>query len=321
MKALAAPSQASGGLLRPTEANFGACSHRSPCPSVPHVDAAWRAYAVHFSLLRSGANPIWQLSLGVPGPATDHRGAPGTRTESDEHLAPQVDPDHYFRPEYDNKGRFISYWHQINEVLSSRADSVLEVGVGGGLVAHYLRDRDLDLTTLDIEYGLYPDCVGSVLNIPFAPNAFDVVTCCEVLEHIPYELFPVALGELQRVATSTVVISLPDAGRVYRVFVQVPGIRVFRFLIRLPRLRQQAHEFDGEHFWEIGKRGFGLDDVTNLIEKAGFQVVRTHQVFERPYYRFFILRKVGCQEKPARCSRRHSSTDDQILKRAKEADR
>ena len=29
----------------------------------------------------------------------------------------QVEPNHYFSKSYDSKERFISYWHQINEII------------------------------------------------------------------------------------------------------------------------------------------------------------------------------------------------------------
>jgi hypothetical protein len=29
----------------------------------------------------------------------------------------QVEPKHYFNESYDAKKRFISYWHQINEIM------------------------------------------------------------------------------------------------------------------------------------------------------------------------------------------------------------
>lgn len=39
-------------------------------------------------------------------------------------LESQVRPSHYYRTEYDTKKRFISHWHQINEVIND----IKEVG-------------------------------------------------------------------------------------------------------------------------------------------------------------------------------------------------
>lgn len=51
---------------------------------------------------------------------------------------PQVPKEHYFEG-YDEKARWISYWHQINEVLKTNARTVLEVGIGNGTVSDYLK--------------------------------------------------------------------------------------------------------------------------------------------------------------------------------------
>jgi len=99
----------------------------------------------------------------------------------------QVDPGHYFNKSYDTKERFISYWHQINEIMELNPKKVLEIGVGNGFVSKYLKERGVNVITLDIDERLKPDAVGSVLDIPFSESSFDVVTCYEVLEHLPYE--------------------------------------------------------------------------------------------------------------------------------------
>lgn len=32
-------------------------------------------------------------------------------------MKPRVEPNHYFDKSYDTKERFISYWHQVNEIV------------------------------------------------------------------------------------------------------------------------------------------------------------------------------------------------------------
>jgi len=50
------------------------------------------------------------------------------------------------------------------------------------------------------------------------------------------------------------------------------------------------NKFDGEHYWEIGKRGYPLSKIINEIQKARFKVEKTYsRVFENPYHRFFSL--------------------------------
>lgn len=206
-------------------------------------------------------------------------------------MKPQVEPNHYFNKSYDAKERFISYWHQINEITKLNPKGVLEIGIGNGFVSKYLKERKVNVVTLDIDRRLNPDIAGSVFNIPFADNYFDVVVCYELLEHLTYENFNKALSEIFRVSESYAVLSLPDASKVYRLYVQIPKIGVFKRLIPLPRLKKQIHKFDGQHYWEIGKTGYLLSKITKDIQIAGFKIEKTYRVFEHPYHRFFILKK------------------------------
>ena len=204
-----------------------------------------------------------------------------------------VDPSQYFRMEYDNKERFMSYWHQIDEVMTIGLGPALEIGIGNGFVANYLKGRGIDITTMDIDEQLRPDKVGSVLSIPFPDAAFKVVTCFEVLEHLPYEDFSKALTEIYRVAEEYVILSLPDSTQVQRVEIWIPKLGVFKRLIRLPWAKPLKHIYDGEHHWEIGKDGYLLSRIISDIKRVGFEIEKTFRVFENPYHRFFKMKKAG----------------------------
>ncbi len=210
-----------------------------------------------------------------------------------EEMKPQVQPTHYFENTYDSKGRFISYWHQINEINTRKPRSVLEIGIGNGLTSYYLKQRGIDITTLDIDRQLHPDIVGSILEIPFQDNSFDLIACFEVLEHIPYEKLPQALDELHRVSRRHVILSLPNCNRIYSLCFHIPMVGTLKRLIPLPRLRPLHHTFDGEHYWEIGKAGYPLQKILQDVKNAGFDIIKTYRVFEVPYHHFIVLNKTG----------------------------
>ncbi len=203
----------------------------------------------------------------------------------------QVEPQHYYKVDYDTKGRFCSYWHQIQELVSLEPDTVLEIGVGNGLVCNYLKQRGFKVTTLDVDERLNPDKVGSVLTIPFPEGSFEVVACYEVLEHLPFEDFPKALKEIHRVSKLHAVLSLPDCTRAYRLNVQIPKIGDLKILVPFPRLKAPVHRFGGQHLWEIGKAGYPLRKVMDKMRRVGFEIKKTYRVFEMPYHRFFVLDK------------------------------
>ena len=214
-------------------------------------------------------------------------------------------PYHYYK-EYDSKQRFISYWHQIDEILSLNPERVLEVGIGNGFVSNYLARSGITVMTLDIDKRLNPDVVGSVLKIPFPDRSFNVVSCCEVLEHLPYEDFTRALSEIYRVSRLHAVLSLPDITRVCRVNIQIPTIGEIRKLVRLPMLRRPIPNFNKEvpseigtvgysieHYWQIGESGYPLYKIIKDIKSVGFKIQKIYRVFELPLHRFFVLEKEG----------------------------
>ena len=78
--------------------------------------------------------------------------------------------------------------------------TLLDVGSGRGETIEYARERGIDALGLEIVPELTSDDIaqGSITAIPF--HTCDVVTCYDVLEHLPPEDVDKALDELFRVA-------------------------------------------------------------------------------------------------------------------------
>ena len=194
----------------------------------------------------------------------------------------------YFERKYNDGERWMSYFRQIDEVLKLKPVNVLEVGVGNGLAAHYLKSCGISVTTLDIERELKPDFVGSVEKMPFDDNSFDAVLCAEVLEHLPFEKFPSALLELKRITKKFVVLSLPHWGWTFKFCLKIPLLPPLKFLWKFSRILKHK---PAEHQWEIGKRRFPLSKVKKEISASGFRILNHYIIFENPYHYFFILEK------------------------------
>lgn len=190
--------------------------------------------------------------------------------------------------EYDFKNRWVSYWYQINEVLDLGPQNVLEVGVGNETVSNYLKNKNIKVVTLDINEKLGPDIVASVLKMPLENDSFDVVLCAEVLEHLPFEKFEEGLRELKRVSKRNVVLSLPHFGHSLKLGFKIPLIKEKMFAIRLAF--PQKHHFNGEHYWEIGKKGYPPNKIKKII-KNHFRIKKEFIPFENQYHHFFILEK------------------------------
>lgn len=192
----------------------------------------------------------------------------------------------YFK-DYDHKARWMSYYYQINETKKLKPENILEIGMGNGTVTDYLRKR-YKITTLDVEKELNPDVLADVRKMPFKDKEFDVALCCEVLEHLPFEEFSKALGEIKRVAKN-VIISLPDHRRtILNLSVKIPFLKKFGIFIKIPSF--QTHKFDGHHYWEIGKKGFPPKRIIDEIKKSGLEVKKHFVPSNAPVNHYFVLK-------------------------------
>jgi hypothetical protein len=179
---------------------------------------------------------------------------------------------------------------QMIDCLELSPFKVLIVGKGLGMEAELLRFLGKHVVTIDIDPALKPDVVGSVQDLPFVSGSFDVVICAHVLEHLPRVLFESCLAELARVARATI-LYLPIAGWTVSVKLATkPGAIRINCRIHVPNLRGR-HKFDGEHYWEIGKRGSRLTTIRAAC-KSFFTIRKEYQNPDWLYsYNFVLLSK------------------------------
>jgi hypothetical protein len=160
--------------------------------------------------------------------------------------------------------------------------SVLIVGPGQGLEAAVLRWKSYDVTTLDIDADFDPDVLGSVHDMStFTTSQFDVVIASHILEHLAVDYLRLALSEIARVGRYAL-IYLPVSGRHVQ-FRLRPGIRDWDFSLVLDLFNywdrpsgRVPQYMAGQHFWEIGRRGFRLRDVRRHMEPY-FEVLQDYR--------------------------------------------
>ena len=206
---------------------------------------------------------------------------------------PQVNSD-YFNMPYLSRERWISFWYQIMEVMETKPESVLEVGPGPGIVIRAIRDFGVFGVTVDIDWRLRPTVAAGVTKLPFGDERFDCGLAAEVLEHIPFAEVSGALKELARVSRKAIVITLPHYSR----FSPSIALKIFPFVPRVQKvfpisLIPPKHRFDGQHYWEIGKRETPISKVRQLFSAVDdFRLVRDYLIEENPFHHFFVLTKV-----------------------------
>jgi len=204
-------------------------------------------------------------------------------------MAKQVDKNAYRFERYTGLDRWSSYHYQLREILALNPASVLEIGVGDGVVRQYLKTQTpVAYTSFDVADDLGADVIGDVRALPFEDASFDMVCAFEVLEHLPFEDFEKALGELVRVARSCVLVSVPHFGPPVKFLIKVPFLPEIRFAFKIPF--PKIHTFNGQHYWEIGKKGYPASRIRAAFECRG-ELIKEFVPFENQYHHFFVLKK------------------------------
>lgn len=204
--------------------------------------------------------------------------------------AVQVKSGHYASSTYDELHRWISYWYQIQSVVRAQPRTVLEIGVGSGVLSSYLRSRlGLEVTTFDFDRSVAPDLVGDVrvLDSFVGENSFDAVVAFQILEHLPFADFLPALRQLARASRGAIILSLPHYG--------YPLQMRFRFWKWTRAFGRQISKnplwsFNGEHYWEIGTRCHSLAKVRQSIGRV-LEINRDYYCPDYPYHYFFECHK------------------------------
>lgn len=147
-------------------------------------------------------------------------------------------------PKYTSRNRIGVYltqnfFHRVRKLLSQISfRSILEVGCGEGVLLYHLQEQlvgknvwGVDINPLDIEAAQinapFAHCIiASAYDLPFADHEFDLVLCCEALEHLQRP--GAALREIQRVAVRHCLFSVPNEP-IWRILNMARGAHIADF--------------------------------------------------------------------------------------------
>jgi hypothetical protein len=197
------------------------------------------------------------------------------------------------RRAYWTKG-YLSYrqlWstiEQLRHVAAFEPTRVLEIGVGNGFVAQILRSMDIEVTTFDINAQLRPDIVGDVTQVGdhVAPGEYDLVSCCEVLEHLPFDHFEPTIATFAALSPR-LFLTIPSAARHVGMagLIRLPliGDRWFGAWLGLGRRRKLARA----HFWEVGSENETSARAVTAALRRHYRRVESGQFRLNPYHLYF----------------------------------
>lgn len=208
----------------------------------------------------------------------------------------QVKKEHYDFNKYVDLPRWNSYFHQINEVSKCKWKTVLLIWVWDWIVSDILRKLGKDVTTFDFDKSLNPDIVWDVTNIDKILNKkYDIVVCCQVLEHIPFEMFESAIKKISNIVNERFILSLPNKNIWIKFWFFCPIIRniILKFPIRIfwQNTWDINRDWWWEHYWEIdAKPSWNQKKLKKTIKKY-FNIDKIFIPFNNTYHMFFILWK------------------------------
>jgi hypothetical protein len=200
--------------------------------------------------------------------------------------------DEYFNNGYFSLRTLVSFTHQLNHIKKINPKTMLEIGKGNGFVSTYLKLSGVKVTTVDINPNLSPDIVASILDLPdiLKKEKYDLVVCCEVLEHLEFAQFENCLFILRQYS-SNLYLTLPQYRKWFGFsgFMRIPKIdKIFRlgFYLRTKKNLDNGHI----HFWEIDyeekcSRSKILENLKKYYQRI------TNGCYElNPYHEFFICK-------------------------------
>jgi hypothetical protein len=195
--------------------------------------------------------------------------------------------DHYF-----SYRQLWSFAEQIHHIRQFYPENLLEIGLGNGFVSEFFRKMGVNVKTSDINPNLIPDIVAPLQDLSefVKPDEFDLISCCEVLEHIPFEEFETSIKMFSSLS-DRLFLTLPVHGRYigFGGLVQLPKFR--RWLGVWLRLPIKPPPLADMHFWEIGYSSqTSKREIIKLLSLYYSQV--EFGLFKaNPYHYYFKCRK------------------------------
>lgn len=187
----------------------------------------------------------------------------------------------------------LSRWDQIpnnNEInrieetaslIPNEIESLLDVGCGNGIFTRYIQSTKSKIRFVSIDQSLAAlgfvtttKARGSINKLPFPSRSFDLVTCLEVIEHIPNPIYLEALSELCRVSKKYVLVSVPYEQNLHSMRVECPEcftiyhryLHLRSFQIRTVENLLNDHRFESIKNIFIGEKLEYIHPIKELLE-------------------------------------------------------
>lgn len=184
---------------------------------------------------------------------------------------------------FESREHWLSYWHQIKimEGIVNPNDSLIEVGIGTGFTSNYLKGKNIDVLTVDVDENKSPDIVADAVN--FAPKKkYDHFCAFEVFEHMDFNEMVRTIDNLKSYINKNIFISVP-------VFKKTPialelKVKSFWKSITVPIPKTKI--IDPHHAWELNYKEFTEKHLISKFEKRNFILQKKLSYLRWRYFHF-----------------------------------
>lgn len=180
-----------------------------------------------------------------------------------------------------------------------RGGKILEIGPGFGLLTAALANAGYDVTVLDVvdrrfDSPAVPALMRELTTLRAGElDPYDMVVCCETLEHLYWDQVNGVLAALNR-AGRTLIVSVPyEAFQVqFSLYFNLHAARR-HFALKKFRAFKTFKPREGyeHHKWEVGYRGHSLKAWEAKIERAGWTI--DYRTFSSPARSVFHVLRSG----------------------------
>lgn len=166
-------------------------------------------------------------------------------------------------------------------IIPKHVSTLVDVGCGNGVFLNSLISKNVfkrlvgvDRSSIALSFVQTEKCQSDISSLPFHDNTFDCVTCLEVLEHIPYALYPKSISELARLSSKYIVVSVPFNEDLSEAFNKCPYC---------------SSCFNKE----LHLRSYSEEDVNLLFKDIGFKCVKMEKLgYSKHYFGHFRFRRM-----------------------------
>lgn len=205
----------------------------------------------------------------------------------------QQDNKLYTKRNYMTVQRWSTYSRVISETMEINPKTILEIGPGNNIVTDTLRKMKYKVKTADFDKLVNPDYVIDIEKISELKKfgKFDLIIASQVMEHISYNSFKKVMRDLAEI-TNNLIITMPYTTKNSIFFSIVFKIPFFKTKIISSKIiyKKIKHEFNGLHYWEIGKIEYPFKKILGDILSSGWTVEKKYLNPEYSYHYIFSLK-------------------------------